>query len=376
MKIYKENNVVDEALERIRFIFDEFPNVVASVSGGKDSTVIFDLTLRVARERGRLPLKVMFIDQEAEYQATINHMRNIMNNPDVQPYWFQMPIKIFNATSMTEHWLQCWKEGDEWIREKEPNSIKVNSYGTDRFHDLFPAIFLKEFSDTPSAGTAGVRAEESPTRYTTLISTAKYKWVTYCKGLNRKKNHFTFYPIYDWSYTDIWKYIFENKLDYNRIYLKFYQYGIPFTKMRVSNLHHETSVHSLFNLQEVEPETYEKLNVRLKGIDMAGKFGKDDFFVHDVPFMFKDKKEYRDFLLEKLTDKKWKESFRDKFKKLDERYAEVNDIDKIYDAEINSILTNDWEFIKLHNMERRPEFHNYRIFKRTGKSDPNNRGLM
>lgn len=46
MKILSNKNVFDAALERINYLFDEFPNVVAGISGGKDSTVIFELTLR------------------------------------------------------------------------------------------------------------------------------------------------------------------------------------------------------------------------------------------------------------------------------------------------------------------------------------------
>ena len=65
MKIYNNQNVLDAALNRIRFLFDEFPNVIVGFSGGKDSTATLNLCLQVAEEKKRLPLKVLFIDQEA-----------------------------------------------------------------------------------------------------------------------------------------------------------------------------------------------------------------------------------------------------------------------------------------------------------------------
>jgi predicted phosphoadenosine phosphosulfate sulfurtransferase len=41
--VYLPKTVLEAAKERIRYLFDEFPVVVASVSGGKDSTVVLEL---------------------------------------------------------------------------------------------------------------------------------------------------------------------------------------------------------------------------------------------------------------------------------------------------------------------------------------------
>lgn len=35
MKIYSNKTVYEAALDRIRFLFDEFPNIIVGVSGGK-----------------------------------------------------------------------------------------------------------------------------------------------------------------------------------------------------------------------------------------------------------------------------------------------------------------------------------------------------
>jgi hypothetical protein len=52
-------NVFDAALDRIRWLFDEFDNqVMVCNSGGKDSTVVLELALMVAKERACLPLHV------------------------------------------------------------------------------------------------------------------------------------------------------------------------------------------------------------------------------------------------------------------------------------------------------------------------------
>src|SRR5580704_5079091 len=51
-------SVFEAARERIGFIYDHCDDVIVSMSGGKDSTVLFEITRAIARERGRLPLKV------------------------------------------------------------------------------------------------------------------------------------------------------------------------------------------------------------------------------------------------------------------------------------------------------------------------------
>lgn len=43
MGVYKPNNVFEETLERIRLLFDEFEDIWVSYSGGKDSTIIYEM---------------------------------------------------------------------------------------------------------------------------------------------------------------------------------------------------------------------------------------------------------------------------------------------------------------------------------------------
>ncbi len=360
MKIYSTQNVYDAALDRIRYLFNEFPNIIIGFSGGKDSTVVYNLAKIVAKEKNRLPLKVMFLDQEAEWQCVIDYVRMIMSDKDVEPLWFQMPLRLFNATSHTDDWLYCWEEGKEWIREKENISIKNNRYNCDRFADLFAKILEVDFKDKKTCYLSGVRCEESPARFMGLTYYPTYKWITWGRIENKKMNHYAFYPIYDWSYTDVWKAIENNNWKYCKLYDYMYQYGVPIRNMRVSNVHHETAVRALFFLQEIEPDNWNKIVKRLNGINTAGKLENDGFIIKDLPYMFKNWKEYRDYLLENLINGKHQEVFKKRFEQMDKHIkntigATKNDYENMYRVQISMIMTNDYNGTKQNNWRVTPK---------------------
>ena len=325
-KVYKQKNVYDAAIERIDYLFDEFDNVVIGFSGGKDSTCVLNLALEVAEKKNRLPLKVMFLDQEAEWVTVIDYIREVMSDERIDPMWLQIPIRLFNATSNKDHFLNCWNpdEEEQWLRPKEDIALKENVYGKDRFFDMFQAILEYHYKDTKACYLAGVRTEESPARFLAVTSDPTYKFVTYGRKLNRPMQHFTFYPIYDWSFSD------------------------------VTNLYVGISA-------ELRPEL-----CRYRGINTAGKLGRENFFnIDKLPFMFTGWKEYRDHLLDNLiTDPEHHKAFKNKFDKMDAKYVFDYYQDDLYKAHIRSMLANDYEFTKITNWERNPNVDTWRKFQR------------
>lgn len=314
---YYNENVYSASLRRIEYIFDNFEQVVVGFSGGKDSTVVLQLALQVAEKKNRLPLEVFFIDQEGEWDCTIDYVRQIMYDPRVKPAWLQVPMVLFNATATNGHdqWLHCWYPGEKWLRDKDPISIKENTYGTERFHELFSAYIDKTYPDKSVAYLAGVRCEESPKRKINITGAQKgkplYKWIFWGKVSNAALHHYTFYPIYDWDFRDVWKAIHDNGWPYCKLYDYQFQHGVKVRDMRVSNVHHETAIQNLWYMQEVEPDLWNRLTERLDGINTSAVLNKELFEIKELPYMFKDWEEYRDYLLENLiTDEERREAFR------------------------------------------------------------------
>lgn len=348
MNIYLTKTVYEAALERIRWTYRQFGNNVAvAFSGGKDSTVCLHLTYTVAKELGRLPVPVVFVDQEAEWQATVDYVRQVMSLPWVQPYWLQIPIKLANSTQTADPWLHCWEPGVEWIRAQEPDAITRNVYGTDRFYEVFKEFLAHHYPGQPAALIGGVRTEESPARKMAMTSYETYRGETWGRVQTKRHDQYTMYPIYDWSYTDVWHCIEEQRLRYCRLYDRMYQHGIPVNQMRVSNVHHETATHVLKFLQEIEPDTWSRLTKRLRGLNTVCQMQDSFYTPTDLPPMFADWREYRDHLLNNLiTNPEHVASFRKKFDTYDANY-DIEAHHRLVMVQIASILVNDFEGSKL-----------------------------
>lgn len=347
MKLYIDKNVLDAAKDRLRYIFDREENIYVSTSGGKDSTVVMELALQIAKEKNRLPIDVAFLDQESEWQSTINYFHKIKNRPDIRLHWFQVPFRLGSNLSSDFEYLYAWNPSaeDKWIHPKEPDSIhdlgELQEGDDMRFYkvmDLLGAyIFGKE---AKHMALIGIREIESVNRRALINKQHRVyddkPWVSRNATI---KGSFRCYPIYDWTLQDVWHFICENKCVYNAAYDKMFQHGKVIRDMRVSSFIHETGISELDILQELEPKTFDKLVARIGGLSAYKHLHKNSGMYNvpkKLPPMFKDWYDYRDYLLEKLCNDESKEIFLKAFKK------EWNSPDlEIIKNQIVTILKND-----------------------------------
>lgn len=311
--IFLDTNVFEETIRRLNKVFDHFDDVIVSMSGGKDSTVLFHLALQIATERGRLPLKVFWLDQEAEWQHTVDYMRKIMYRDDVQPCWFQIPFNFTNALSPEHNFLRVWDEDKEdmWIHPKDPIAIHENPTKKQRFHPLMSALPATCTTSNNFASIGGVRANESLNRRSALMN-GKEKFAGETWGCAKNGRGQVLYPLYDWTDDDIWTAIAKNHWEYNPIYDLQYQYGVSKNHMRVSALIHEIAYGSFRQLQEFEPQTYKRFTARVNGSSTFNHAYHNEGFItpKQLPFMFADWKEYRDYLLEHIVQPQYRDLFR------------------------------------------------------------------
>ena len=87
-----DENVYEAALRRIEDLYNRVDEVVVSFSGGKDSTCVMMVTLEVAKKLGRLPLKVLFFDEEIVDPDTIEYIERVRLRDEIDLYWFCVPV--------------------------------------------------------------------------------------------------------------------------------------------------------------------------------------------------------------------------------------------------------------------------------------------
>ncbi len=336
-KRYQEQNVLDAARERIAWVFAHFERVQVSVSAGKDSTVLFHLARTEALRLGRT-VEVFFLDQEAEYQGTVDLMRQMMHASGVVPLWYQVPIYMTNATSYEEDQLFAWGPGEPWMRPKEPDSIHaIEGEYPPRFYDFFE--WLEGQRPAGTAFLVGLRAEEGINRFRAVTKHPGIEGVPWSTRTKREGS-FKLYPIYDWGMGDVWRLIHTEGVPYNRIYDLRWQMGAGvYNDNRVSNLIHEMSFRCLPELAALEPDTYARLILRLKGVHCAARHAQTAhvYDVRALPAGFATWLAYRNHLLATMSTTPAK---RARFLK---RFASQPQTEAVHHAQCKQLLINDYE---------------------------------
>ena len=91
---YMSCNVYEATQQRLRLIFEEFDNIYVSFSGGKDSSLLLNLTLDFRRKYyPEKKIGVFHQDFEAQYTVTTEFIERTFERikDEVEPYWVCLP---------------------------------------------------------------------------------------------------------------------------------------------------------------------------------------------------------------------------------------------------------------------------------------------
>lgn len=277
MKKYIDKNVYIAALERVQYIFDEFKKIYVSFSGGKDSSVCMHLMCEEARKRNR-KIGVLFIDTEAQYKMTIDHIHEILKEYSdvVEIKWVCLPMESPNSLSFLDPtWIWWDKEKkDIWVREIPENAITEANNPIDFYIKNMPfETFVKKFGEwygngEKTACIQGIRTDESLNRFRAIVKDKKkYKNKNFSTQVT--SDVFNFYPIYDWGVEDIWTYNGKYEKKYNKLYDLMYKAGLSIHQMRVDEPFGNEAKAGLNLFKIIEPQTWSKVVNRVSGANFG-----------------------------------------------------------------------------------------------------------
>ena len=280
MKIGLKKSVLQASQERVCWVFDSFPKIYVSFSGGKDSTVMLHLVMAEAIKRKR-KVGVLFIDLEGQYKLTIDHIQACYDlyAENIEPFWCCLPIHLRNAVSVFEtHWI-CWDENkkEAWVREMPVMALTGKDF--DFVHKGMEfEEFVPEFGKWYGKGEltacfVGIRTDESLNRYRTISSLVKDRLENKQWTTKVKPNLYNIYPIYDWKVDDLWVYQGKNlHLPYNKLYDMMYKAGLKLPQMRICQPYGDDQRKGLWLFHLIEPETWARIVARVNGANSGAMY--------------------------------------------------------------------------------------------------------
>lgn len=287
-KIELMENVFEATIGRIRWTLENLPRVCVSFSGGKDSTVMLHLTAQLARQLNK-KIHVLFIDWEAQFAFTINHINKMREEyQDVIEtfWWIALPLTTQNALSQFEPEWQCWQPGKAWVRQPPDCAITDPAYfpfyQQGMTFESFVYLFADWFSQQrPAAMMIGIRADESYNRFLAIASSRKQRfaddkpWTT----CTPRGNSWYVYPIYDWKIADIWTWFAKSKATYNVLYDLMHKAGVPLRYMRICEPFGPEQRQGLWLYHVLEPHSWARMCQRVSGAQSGGQYaGQDNQF--------------------------------------------------------------------------------------------------
>lgn len=275
-KKYLNKNVYELSQERIKYLFDEFDNVLVAFSGGKDSAICLNLCLDYAEKTNQLhKLSMYHLDYEAQYQMTTDFVDETFKSFNGKKFWLCLPVSADCGCRMDAGTWIPWEKGKEWVREMPDYNYVINGdsvpfymYVGQKDYEVqenFSTWFESKYGKT--ATIIGIRADESLDRFRAIRGKAKkYKDKNFINGHKA-------YPIYDWCVSDVWAYNAKFNKTYNRLYDLYYQAGLKVEQMRVANPFHSCGAETLKLYKVIDPNNWGKMISRVNGVNFAGIYG-------------------------------------------------------------------------------------------------------
>lgn len=267
-------NVYQAARARIKWLFENFDEVVCNYSGGKDSMVTALLCKEVMDELGiDKKLKVVFFDEEFVYPETLEAVDAMfaLDWVDGHRLCLEMEYQL-TLPDGVEQSFRLWDKSRVLVRDMPPDAqIGARTYEMTEGEQAVMDILFPLPSDKGKriVQLLGIRAQESITRRSTILQ--RWRAGVFC-FLRKSKvlNISIAAPIYDWRVEDVLFYIKNQEvLKLNKLY---FIEMIARKPLRVSPPIHSKSRLYLEKIKIENPSFYEMLLKVFPDLDTTARY--------------------------------------------------------------------------------------------------------
>jgi len=262
-RMFLDMNCLEAARARIRHVYDTFDTVCVQFSGGKDSTAVLYLAKEVHEERGLGPVKVIFRDEEMVSPRIVEYIEKVKNYPWVDMEWYCLPtsseIWVLGRRQSVIFWSDKRKAEGRLVRDMPPWAISGHHFGLP--HDKPVPQSIDYYTTQGKTGNiaflTGVRANESMTRYRSLVQKLHENYIVSPYKMKKSIPLKFAKVIYDWQTSDVFKYIVE---EHDAEYCSYYDVAaMTGSNTRVGIPLHAVAIRRIGDVIRTEPEFYDKL---------------------------------------------------------------------------------------------------------------------
>ena len=260
-------NVLEAAKQRLNWILDRYDSVVVAFSGGKDSLTVLHLLRQVQAERG-MPdvVHAIFRDEELIPMSVINFVDHYRQLPWVRLKWFAVQLQSSKYLFGKSIDYVQWDKNRAHVRPKpewaitEPSNRIFNQYTMD-------SEIASHYKGKVCILT-GIRTQESLTRYRAIINKINETFVaaTQSKRVDLGR------PVYDWTENDVFKFFYDNQIEYAAIYNAQLFSGHP---LRVATPLHSEGAKRLSLWRTIDPEFYDSVLQVFPEVAVQDLYGAD-----------------------------------------------------------------------------------------------------